>query len=266
MGDWVSLSGKVALITGAGQGVGRAAALTFAADEARAIVLNDIVQERAQHLSDEISRRFPKVQTLAVQADVTSWDSVQKMADEAVRSFGQVDILVNNAGNAGITTSEAMRDQKNFIETDPPEWEQWIRVNFYGPLYTCRALVPQMVQHRYGRVINIISDAGRVGEPKLAVYAAAKAGSAGFIRALAKEVGKHHVTANCVALGTIRTPAVAELTENPEIVQKMTARYPLRRLGEPQDVANLVTFLASEASNWITGQTYPVNGGYSFSL
>lgn len=266
MSTLLDLTGKVALVTGAGQGVGRAVALTFAENGARAIVVNDIVAERAQQVAEEITQTYPKVEVLPIQADVTSWESVRSMAKEAFDHFEKIDILVNNAGNAGATTSEAMAHQKYFIESEPQEWEPWIRVNFYGPLYTCRALVPKMVQQQYGRVIHVISDAGRVGEPKLAIYSAAKAGSAGFIRALAKEVGRYHVTANCVALGTTQTPAVSSLTENPEIAQKMLSRYALRRLGRPQDAANMITFLASDAAEWITGQTYPVNGGYSFAV
>ena len=119
---------------------------------------------------------------------------------------------------------------------------------------------------RLGRVITVISDAGRVGEPNLAVYSAAKAGAAGFSRALAKAVGRYNVTVNCVALASMRTPGVATATENADLVKSMLRSYVIRRLGEPDDAANLILFLASDAAAWITGQTYPVNGGYSFAV
>ena len=118
---------------------------------------------------------------------------------------------------------------------------------------------------RLGRVITVISDAGRVGEPNLAVYSAAKAGAAA-LRALAKAVGRYNVTVNCVALASMRTPGVATATENADLVKSMLRSYVIRRLGEPDDAANLILFLASDAAAWITGQTYPVNGGYSFAV
>jgi 3-oxoacyl-[acyl-carrier protein] reductase len=121
-----------------------------------------------------------------------------------------------------------------------------------------------MMERRYGRITTVISDAGRVGEPHFVVYSGAKAGAAGFTRALAKAVGRAEVTANCVALSGIRTPGVAGLISE-EAVSRMLKSYVLRRLGEPADAANMILFLSSDAANWITGQTYPVNGGYAVS-
>jgi 3-oxoacyl-[acyl-carrier protein] reductase len=115
-------------------------------------------------------------------------------------------------------------------------------------------------------VVTTISDAGRVGEPNLVVYGGAKAGAAGFSRGLAKAVGRHGITVNCVSLGSIDTPGVAALNADPAVVEKSLRRYVIRRIGRPDDVAGLVLFLASESASWITGQTYPVNGGYSFAV
>jgi len=129
-----------------------------------------------------------------------------------------------------------------------------------------RAALPGMIERGYGRIVTVISDAGRVGEPNLEIYSGAKAGAAGFIRAIAKAVGRYSVTANCVALGTTRTPATAPALEVEEHAKKVLRHYPIRRLGEPEDAANMVLFLASDASSWMTGQTIPVNGGYSFAL
>jgi len=123
-----------------------------------------------------------------------------------------------------------------------------------------------MIANRYGRIVTVISDAGRVGEPHLAVYSGAKAGAAGFMRAIAKAAGRFEVTANCVALGGTRTPGVEALLLDAESLKKALAHYVIRRLGEPDDAANLILFLASDAASWITGQTYPVNGGYSFAV
>ena len=134
-----------------------------------------------------------------------------------------------------------------------------------GVLNVCRAAVPFMIKGGYGSIINVISDAGRVGEPHLAVYSAAKAGAAGFSRALAKAVGKHNIRVNSVSLGSIDTPGIAPMIEDQAVVTAMLKKYIIRRLGQPSDVANMILFLASDASAWISGQTYPVNGGYSTS-
>jgi 3-oxoacyl-[acyl-carrier protein] reductase len=123
-----------------------------------------------------------------------------------------------------------------------------------------------MVERGYGRVITVVSDAGRVGEPNLVVYSGAKAGAAGFMRGLAKAVGRAGVTANCIALSAMRTPATESMTADQAVLRKMLRGYVVRRLGEPDDAANMALFLASGASSWITGQTYPVNGGYAVAV
>ena len=130
-------------------------------------------------------------------------------------------------------------------------------------LNVTRACVPHMVEQTWGRVITVISDAGRVGEASLVVYGGAKAGAAGFSRGLAKAVGRYGITVNCVALGSMNTESVAEVTGDPALLRRVLSGYPIRRLGEPEDAAGLIAFLASDAASWITGQTYPVNGGYS---
>jgi 3-oxoacyl-[acyl-carrier protein] reductase len=122
-----------------------------------------------------------------------------------------------------------------------------------------------MVENAWGRVVTIVSDAGRVGEPNLVVYSGAKAGAAGFSRGLAKAVGRYNITVNCVSLSSVRTPAVESAFEDAEAAKRLLSRYVIRRIGEPSDAANMVLLLASNAGEWITGQTYPVNGGYSFS-
>ena len=154
------------------------------------------------------------------------------MVAEVERDLGPIDILVNNAGNAGAANS-AMGHMPAFWETGPADWEPWIAVNFTGVMLVSRAVVGGMVSRGHGRLITVISDAGRVGEPDLVVYSGAKAGAAGFTRALAKSVGGHGVTANCVALGGVRTPATAALMDNEQLVRRLVRAYPAGRLGEP---------------------------------
>jgi NAD(P)-dependent dehydrogenase (short-subunit alcohol dehydrogenase family) len=126
--------------------------------------------------------------------------------------------------------------------------------------------VPAMIQKNYGKLVTVICDAGRVGEPNLEIYSGAKAGAAGFMRAMAKALGRYSITSNCVALGATRTPAIAAATSNEEFAKRMLKSYTIRRFGEPEDAANMILFLASDASSWMTGQTVPVNGGYSFAM
>lgn len=258
MSDLLRLDGKTVLVTGAGQGVGRQTALLCAGHGAT-VVVNDYYAERAETVSEEI--RAAGGTALARGCDVTDYDEVQEM----VAAVGPVDVLVNNAGNAG-PAQDPMRPAPAFWQTEPKDWEPWLGTNFYGVLNCARAAVPGMVDRQRGRVITVISDAGRVGEPGLAVYSGAKAGAAGFSRALAKAVGRFNVTVNCVALASVRTPGVAAATDNADLVRSMLRSYVIRRLGEPDDAAALILFLASDAAGWITGQTYPVNGGYSFAV
>jgi 2-hydroxycyclohexanecarboxyl-CoA dehydrogenase len=257
--DLLDLSGRVALVTGAGQGVGRAIALRMAQHNAAGVVVNDYFADRAQSVARQVEDAGCRA--LAIQADVTDFDGVARMFGEAQRTLGPVDILVNNAGNMG---PEPLGPRPPFWELPPETWDKWIKVNLYGVMNCVRAALPSMVQRESGSIVTVISDAGRVGEPRLEAYSAAKAGAAGFMRAVAKSVGVHNIRANCVALGATRTPTVP-VSADSEAGQRMLRTYILRRFGEPEDAANMVLFLASDAASWITGQTYPVNGGYSFA-
>jgi 2-hydroxycyclohexanecarboxyl-CoA dehydrogenase len=258
----LDLSGHVGLVTGAGQGVGRAVALRFAENNAAGVVVNDFQLQRAEAVAAEVEKLG--VNALAVQCDVTSFESVSAMFEKARAKFGKVDILVNNAGNAGPDPSKVAR--KPFWEQEPKDWEPFLATNLIGVFNCVRLAVPPMLANKYGKIVTVISDAGRVGEPNLEIYSGAKAGAAGFMRAVAKDLGRANITANCVALGTTRTPAVERGLGDPEHLKRMLKFYQVKRVGEPEDAANLILFLSSDASSWITGQTYPVNGGYSFSM
>ncbi|MGF6888591.1 2-hydroxycyclohexanecarboxyl-CoA dehydrogenase [Nocardia sp. GAS34] len=256
------LDGRTVLVTGAGQGVGRQVALHCAAQGA-AVVVNDYYLDRAETVAQEV--RAVGAAALACGGDVTDFDDVTRMVETARVQLGGIDVLVNNAGNAG-PAQDPIRPTPPFWETDPKDWQPWLGTNFFGVLNCTRATVPGMVERGYGRIVTVISDAGRVGEPHLVVYSGAKAGAAGFIRGLAKAVGRHGITANCVALGPIRTPGIASAVEDPAQVKALLRNYVVRRLGEPDDAANMILFLASDQASWITGQTYPINGGYSFAV
>lgn len=263
MSGILDLNGKVALITGAGQGVGRQIALHYSAHGADGVVVNDFYQERANAVVEEIKALGGKA--VAATGDVTALDAVRAMVRKAEEAFGGIDILVNNAGNAGASPDPEAR--KPFWETGPDAWNSFIGVNFYGVINCASACIPSMIERRSGRIVTIISDAGRTGEAGLEIYSGAKAGAAGFTRAIARSLGRYGITANCIAIAATMTPPIeARLKANPEKLKKMMEKYVIRRPGQPQDVANMALYLASGASDWITGQTYPVNGGFSFSM
>jgi NAD(P)-dependent dehydrogenase (short-subunit alcohol dehydrogenase family) len=256
----IDLEGRRALVTGAGRGIGRAIACTLA--EAGAVVaVNDIVAAQAEDVVAEITASGGDADT--VPFDVTDYSRVV----EAIDRLGQVDILVNNAGNAG---EEGFGRFCNFAESEPDEWTRFFAVNVFGTMNCTRAALPSMITSGWGRVLTIVSDAARFGGAQLAPYSAAKAGAAGFSRSVAREVGRHGITVNCVSLGTIETPTTARppaaTPEEEEARRRRMSGYVIRRRGTPEDVTGLVTFLASPLASWITGQTYAINGGYLFSL
>lgn len=260
----LDLHGQVAFVSGAGQGAGRAIALMLARNGAGGVAVNDFVGERAEAVAAEI--RTLGVPAVAVPADVGNLDAVRGAFAQA-QALGPVTLLVNNAGNAG--PAQQMRPTPLFWETDPADWDRFLRTNLQGVLNCCHAALPVMVAQQRGRIVTIVSDAARTGEARLSVYAAAKAGAAGFMRSIAKEAGRYNVTANCVSLSTLE-PALDEPAKSAFLASEQArahvARYSIRRFGQPDDVAAMVLFLCSDAAGWITGQTYPVNGGYSAAL
>ena len=255
----IDLGGRTALVTGAGM-VGREIASTLAAHGAGTVVVTDLSRQQADEAADAV--RAAGAQALPVVADLTDLASVAGLAEAARALSAPVQVVVNNAGMPP-GSFEDTSWVKRFADSTPADWEPLIRLNLYGVLYVTHAFIGGMVEAGWGRVVTVISDASRTGDPSMAAYAAAKAGAAGFMRTLATEVGPSGVTANCISLGTLwRSPS----PPTPEQIGKHFRRYPLRGPGYPRDVAALVAFLSSDAARWITGQVYPLNGGYSYAL
>ena len=263
--DPLDLGGQAALVTGAGQGAGRAIALALARHNAGGVAVNDFVLERAATVAAEIAAMG--VRAVPVQADVGDHASVTAAFDKARAALGPITMLVNNAGNAG--PGATMGHSPFFWETRPADWDRFFRTNLQGVMNCCHVALPDMVAQKRGRIVTIVSDSGRVGEARLAAYGAAKAGAAGFVRSIAKEAGRFGITCNAISLSTLE-PAMDEdqlaqfLASDRSKAQ--LSHYTIRRFGKPADVAAMALFLCSDAASWITGQTYPVNGGYSFAV
>jgi 3-oxoacyl-[acyl-carrier protein] reductase len=239
--------GKVAIVTGASRGIGRSIALALASEGAK-IVAVDMVSDGVEALASEI--RNGGGEAIAVQGNVTVPADAEKMVDEAVSAFGRVDILVNNAGITRDGLLLRMKDE---------DWDAVLSVNLKGAFLCTRAASKVMAKQRYGRIINMASIVGQMGNAGQANYCASKAGLIGLTKSNARELAKRNVTINAVAPGFIATDMTDVLPE--KVKQELVAQIPMERLGSVDDIANAVLFLASERSNYITGQVLGVNGG-----
>ncbi|MCY1222178.1 3-oxoacyl-[acyl-carrier-protein] reductase FabG [compost metagenome] len=266
----LNLQGKVGLVTGGGQGVGRRICLELAG-EGVSIIINDFFLERAQMVQKEIEAAGGLA--IAVQADIGDAAQVDRMFAIARERFGDVDILVNNAG---VTVARRNKGgvPPTFLEMPIEDWREVVDLNVYGMMHCCHSALPGMQRKGGGKIINIMSEAGRVGEARLAVYSGAKAAMLGFAKALAQEHGRDRININTIALGAVSHEGIANgplhpsaTPENDERLKKMLGAYPiargLGRLSRPEDVSGVVAFLASDRAAYITGQSLGVSGGYA---
>jgi len=242
-----SLEGKVALVTGGSRGIGRQIAESLAAQGAEA-VLADLDAGGAEQAAEEM--RAAGMRAAAMAMNVADDNSVEECAKSLLGEYDRIAILVNSAG---ITRDNLLLRMKR------EEWDGVLQTNLVGVYRLCRALVPSMVRARYGRIVNISSVVGSIGNAGQTNYAAAKAGVEGLTRSLAREVASRNVTVNCVAPGFIDTAMTQGLPENAR--KMLLGQVPMKRLGTPEDIAAAVQFLVSDAASYITGTTLHVNGG-----
>ncbi|MFC7157152.1 SDR family NAD(P)-dependent oxidoreductase [Halomarina halobia] len=246
----IDFEGQVAVVTGAAQGIGRGVAETFAGLGAD-VVVADVAVDAATETAAEIASEYDAAVEV-VETDVTEYEDARNLVATTVSEFGRLDVLVNNAG---------LTEAKPFLETEPDEWAFWVGVCFFGTMNCTHAALPQMIDQGSGAIVNFASDSYKGNDPGLAVYGAAKAANVSLTKTVAHEVGKEGIRVNCVSPGTTETPATEDVVERYR-ERMIEHSYDLDRLGQPTDIADAVAFLASDAADWITGQTLSVNGGY----
>jgi 2-hydroxycyclohexanecarboxyl-CoA dehydrogenase len=253
----MKLKGKNALVTGGGRGIGRAIALALAQEGAQVSVL-DVLKDNADAVQREIEA--VGVKGLALGADLTRRPEVDRAIAEVIAQWGQLDILVNNAGWDKL---------EPFLQSEEETWDKIININFKGMLYVCKAALPHMVERGGGRVINIASDAGRVGSMGEAVYAGTKGAVIAFSKTLARELARSRITVNVVCPGLTETPLLQGIRrqspKSERVIEAVTRAIPLGRVAQPEDVAGAVVYLASPAADYVTGQTLSVSGGLTMA-
>lgn len=243
------LTGKIAFVTGGGSGIGEAICKLFAAEGAM-IAVSDINRETAGKVAQDIVKSGGKAR--AYELDVTSGASVKAVVADILDTWKKIDILINNAGG-GV---EAL-----FLESNESMWDKVIALNLKGTLLPTHAVLPSMIEKKYGKIINISSLAGKIGQGGHGlVYSACKAGVDVFAKALARDVARYNINVNSICPGTIDTPLLHSV---PSLLEKMTKRIPLRKIGQPQEIAYAALYLASSESNYVTGHSMPVDGGLS---
>jgi 2-hydroxycyclohexanecarboxyl-CoA dehydrogenase len=246
---------RTALVTGGARGIGRAIFDALAADRFSIVVL-DILGDLAREAAAAVEAGGG--QALAVEADVADTSSVAAAVDAAEARFGHVDVLVNDAGWA---------EMMPFVDTDEALWDRVIEINFKGPLRVTHRLLPGMLERRWGRIVNVAADAGRVGSPHEAVYSGANGGLIAFTKTIARETAGSGVTANCVCPGPVDTPMVQRIVaeRGDGVMAAMVGAVPMKRIGQPHEIAAAVRLFAADGAGYITGQTLSVSGGLTMA-
>ena len=248
----MELKGKTAVVTGGSRGIGKAIALRLAKDGANIGVLN-LQENLGQKVAEEI--RQAGSQAIAIACDVTEYNKVQDAVSRIQREFGSIDILINNAG---------IDESRVFVDTDPDLWERIINTNYKSFLITTHVCVTYMIEQKSGNIVNLGSDAGRIGSPGEVLYCGTKAAIMASSKALAKELARFNIRVNCVSPGPVHTDLWNSLhsgEKGKKVTEAVTRMIPLRHLGTPEEVADVVAFFVSDDSRYLTGQVLSADGG-----
>lgn len=244
----MNLKGKTALVTGGSRGIGKSIALTLADQGVNIIINYTSNEEKARKVVKEIEKL--NVKALALKANISNNEEIKEMMRKIDEKFDRIDILVNNAG---ITRDNLLMRMKE------EDWNNVMDVNLKGTFLCTKAVIRKMIKQKHGRIINLASVVGVVGNPGQANYCASKAGIIGFTKSLAKEIAEKNITVNAIAPGFIDTDMTKVLPEN--VKESMIELIPMKKYGKPEDIANLIVFLSSDNSSYITGQVIHVDGG-----
>jgi len=259
----LGLAGKTVIVTGGGSNIGRAITFAFAKEKCN-VVIADIDEEQGKKVAKEASALGGKA--IGIKTDVTSWESVQAMVKKAIEQFGKIDVLVNNAGFVS---------NKLFLKKPVDEYEKEIKINYLGVVQCTRAVLDHFVEKKAGKIVNIASDSGRVGEPREAVYSGTKGAVIAFGKAIAKETGRFGINVNTICPGATipEKPGTAgkdsmwagDVTQEmipAEVKDKIISQYPLGRMGKPDEIARMALVLASDLSSYVNGTLIVVDGGF----
>jgi 2-deoxy-D-gluconate 3-dehydrogenase len=252
-----NLMGRVAMVTGASRGIGKAIALALA--EAGADIVGLDKDQNINQTAQEVQKLGRRA--LAILADVTKTKQVQKAVDEAMSEYGKIDVLVNNAGTAFVNRPIVALPDLPFTPVTEDEWYRLMDLNLHSMYFFARAVGQHMIEKKSGKIINISSSFAMRGFNYNITYCTSKAAVSRLTQVLAMEWAKYNINVNCIAPGMVRTDLTAPLLQNEKISQRFISRIPLQRVGEPRDIALLAVYLASSASDWMTGQNIYLDGG-----
>jgi 3-oxoacyl-[acyl-carrier protein] reductase len=244
----MDLSGKVSIVTGAGSGIGRAIAYRLAESGAR-VVVNDVIEDSGTATVKDIQSKGGEA--IFVLADISTWEGAKTLAEKTKETYDRIDILINNAG---ITRDKLLRDMQE------DDWDKVLNINLKGAFNCCKFVTPYMIEQQYGKIVSLSSRA-HMGNPGQANYSSSKAGIIGLTRSLSLELGRFNINVNAIAPGMIDTEGLRNHPKYDMVIERAIKITPLKRIGKPEDVADLVEFLVSDASSYITGEVVHITGG-----
>jgi NAD(P)-dependent dehydrogenase (short-subunit alcohol dehydrogenase family) len=245
------LSGKVALITGGGSGIGKAAALAFSREGAQVVICG----RRKEKLDQVVQEAGENKPLLAIEADLIKESDIDQVVQSTISRFQKIDILINNAG--------MFKGDQEVKDVSPKDWHEVLNINLHSVFELTRKVLPHMLKNGGGSIVHIASILGVIAVPNASAYNVSKGGLIQFSRSLAIEYGKNKIRSNCIAPGLVKTPMSEGLMQNELFMKELIKQYPIGFFGEPNDIAHACVYLASDEAKWVTGVVLPIDGGYT---